>query len=461
VTVGRRILIRGGTVVTMDPRRSLIRDGAVVVEEGRIAFAGPRDEVPPGPPPDILDATGCIVMPGLVNCHTHLCMGFGRTVGTERDLLAWLDLEVPLIRALDREALFLVELLGCVENLKNGNTTVVDNIFTPHPPDFVPEAVALAAMERSGVRGVLARGFHGRNFAADFVETAAEQTERLRTLVAEWHGAADGRLRVSVSPLLPWVMTEELFRHTRRLSDELGIGIHMHVAETRRFNELIARHFGRPVRHVELLHEVGCLGGDVQAVGVADLSPREIERLAETGTPVVFDPPTRLFWGSGYPSLVPFLEAGLTCGLATNGPAANCGQDIFESMKYACAVAKTATGNPTALTRHRALAMATIEGARVLGLQDLVGSLEPGKRADLITVDCRQPHLTPALDVEAALVYSARGSDVRDVMVDGHLVVRGRRVLTVDEADLLREATAAARRCARAAGIDLGRDGGF
>jgi 5-methylthioadenosine/S-adenosylhomocysteine deaminase len=457
----RRTLIAGGTVMTMNPARDLIPDGAVLVEDTRLVFVGPRRQLPPLPVDDTLDVAGKVVMPGLVNCHTHFCMGFGRTVGTERDLLSWLELEIPLIRALDEEALFLVEMLGCAENLKNGNTTIVDNIFAPHPPQFVPEVVALRAMEQSGVRAILARGFHGRNFAADFVETPVEQARRLEQLVKEWHGAADGRLRVSVSPLLPWVMTEDLFRETRRLADAFEIAIHMHVAETRGFNEMIARHFGRPVRHVELLQEVGCLGRDVQAVGVADLSSDEIERLARTRTPVVFDPPTRLFWGSGYPSLAPFLEAQLTCGLATNGPAANCGQDLFESMKYACAVAKTATGNPTALTRHRALAMGTVEGAAVLGLEDAIGSLEPGKRADLITLDFRQPHLTPALDVEAALVYSARGSDVRDVMVNGRLVMRDRRLLTVDEASLLREATAAARRCARAAGIDLGREAGI
>ena len=447
-------VLRGGTVLTMNARRDVIADGAVEWDGDRITFVGPAAALPERPGRESIDATGTVVMPGLVNGHTHLHMIFGRTLGTERDLLSWLRLEVPIIRALDAEALYLAELLGYVENLRNGNTTVVDNVFTTHPPGARPYATAMRAMEASGVRGILARGYHGRNFDEDFLESADEQAERATELVKEWHGAANGRLRVALSPLLPWVMTEEQFRATRALADTLGIGIHMHVAETREFNTLIARHFGRPVRHVELLHELGCLGPDVQAVGVADLTDREIDLLAETRTPVIFDPPTRLFWGSGYPSLAPFLAAGLVCGLATNGPAANCGQDIFESMKYACAVAKTATGDPTALTRHRALAMATIEGARVHNMHESIGSLEVGKRADLIAVDFRQPHLTPAFDVEAALVYSARGRDVRDVVVDGRMVVRHRAVLTVDEPALLEAATAAARRCVKAAGIE-------
>ena len=198
----------------------------------------------------------------------------------------------------------------------------------------------------------------------------------------------------------------------------------MHVAESPEFNAKIAEHYGRALRNVELLAEAGCLGPATQAVAVSDISLEEIDLLRKHETAVVFDPQTRLFWGTGFPSIKPFLDAGLTCGLGTNGPAANCGQDLFETMKYACATAKTAANDPTALGRKRVLAMATIEGARAIGLDQEIGSLEAGKRADLITIDLAQPHLTPAADLEAALVYSARGSDVRDVVVDGKLLMR-------------------------------------
>ena len=160
----------------------------------------------------------------------------------------------------------------------------------------------------------------------------------------------------------------------------------MHVAESPEFNHMIARHFGREIRQVELLEEVGCLGPDVQAVACSDVSPREIELLAATGTAVLFDPPTRLFWGTGFPPIGDFVTAGVTCGVATNGAAANCGQDIFESMKYACATAKTAANDPRALTAARALRMATAEGACAIRVPE-TGSIEVGKRADVITVD--------------------------------------------------------------------------
>lgn len=453
----KRLVLHGGTILTMDPARRVIEDGVVAIEGSTIVSVGPASARKDLRADSEIDLKGRVLMPGLVNAHSHLCMIFGRTIGVERDLLAWLGLEMPLIRALDEEALYLAELLGCVENLKNGNTTVVENIFTPHRAGFVPEAIAFRAMKASGIRGVVARAYHARNFDADFVETPADQALRVRALAGEWHGAADGRLGLSIGPLLPWIVSEDELRATAALARGLGLKLHMHVAESPEFNRQIERYFGRPLRNVELLHETGCLGRDAQVVAVADVNAREIELLGESGTSVIFDPQTRLFWGTGFPAIAPFLAAGLVCGLGTNGPAANCGQDLFESMKYACATAKTAAGTPDALTRSRALAMATIEGARALGLDDCIGSIEPGKHADLVTIDIAQPHLTPAFDLEAALVYSARGADVRDVIVDGAVVMRDRRLATIDEAGLIDEANRAAARAMRRAGIDASR----
>lgn len=448
------LVIRNGSILTMDPRRGTIENGAVVAEDGVLSYVGPAEGLPEAPGAEVIDATGRLVMPGLVNCHTHICMTFGRTLAPERTLLDWLGIQMPLLEALDAEAVYLAELLGCVENLKNGNTTIVENIFVPRGGEVAPETQAFRAMRDSGIRGTVARAFHGRACPAAFIETAEEQDARTAELAEAWHGAADDRLRLSIGPLLPWIVTEDQFRRTRALADRLGLAIHMHVAESPEFNTRIAEIFGRPVRQVELMHETGCLGPDVQAAAVCDVSDDEIALLAETGTPVIFDPQTRLYWGSGFPSIRPYVDAGIVCGLGTNGPAANCGQDLFESMKYACATAKTATGDPTALSCRDALAMATRDGARAIGLGATCGVLETGRRADIVTLDLAQPHLSPAFDLAAALVYSARGSDVRDVVVDGRIVVRDRTVLTVDESALLEAARDAATRALARAGLD-------
>jgi 5-methylthioadenosine/S-adenosylhomocysteine deaminase len=359
-----------------------------------------------------------------------------------------------MMAAMDEEALYVAELLGCVENIKNGNTSLVENIFMPPHATAGVEDAAFRALRDSGIRGTVARATEARHFDPRFCETAREQAERVGRLAGRWHGSEGGRLRLSIGPLLPWVLDESGFRETRRIARDNGLALHMHVAESPEFNLMIARHFGRDIRQVELLEEVGCLGPDVQAVACSDVSPREIEFLAASGTAVLFDPQTRLFWGTGFPPIRDFLMAGITCGVATNGAAANCGQDIFESMKYACATAKTAANNPRALTAARALRMATSEGARAIGRTE-TGSIEIGKRADLITVEARQPHLAPLFDPEKALVYSARGGDVRDAVIDGRVVMRDRKVLTVDENALLAEAEQVARRCAARAGIAL------
>jgi len=449
-----RIAIEHGLVLTMDPADRIIKDGRVVVEGRDIVAVGTCSD-DPGPPCDlVIDATGRIVLPGLVNSHTHLCMAFGRTIGPERRLLEWLDLIMPMMAAMDADALYVAELLGCIENIKNGNTSLVENIFMPPQATADPEDSAFRALRDSGIRGTVARATEARSFDPRFCETTAEQAERVGRLAARWHGGEHGRLRLSIGPLLPWVVDETGFRETRRIARDNGVSLHMHVAESPEFNHMIACQFGRAIRQVELLDEVGCLGPDVQAIACSDVSPREIELLAQSGTAVLFDPPTRLFWGTGFPPIRDFLTAGITCGLATNGAAANCGQDLFESMKYACATAKTAANDPRALTAARALRMATVEGARAIGLPE-TGSIEVGKRADLITVEARQPHLAPLFDPEKALVYSARGADVRDAVIDGRVVMRDRKILTVDETALLAEVDRVARRCAASAGIAL------
>ncbi|MCH2558349.1 MAG: amidohydrolase family protein [Alcanivorax sp.] len=446
-------LFSGGHVLTQDAGGREFRDGCVLVRDDRIAFVGAAADRPAEPVDRVIDVTGKLVMPGLINGHSHLCMVFGRTLGPEKRLLEWLDVQMPLMAAFDQEAMYVAQMLGCLENLKNGNTTVVENLFSTHPEGYPPEDAAFQAMRDAGIRGTVARAFEGRHFHPDFMETLDQQARRVTDLAHRWQGAEDDRLRLAIGPLLPWCMTEEMYRETRALANELSLCLHMHVAESPEFNQLIARHFGRDIRQVELLEETGCLGPDVQVAAVSDVSAHEIDLLARTDTRVLLDPPTRLFWGTGFPALKPFLDAGLTCGLATNGPAANCGQDLFESMKYACATAKTAANDPLALSRHRVLRMATSEGARAVGRDGQTGRLEAGLKADLITVDLQQPHLTPNLDTRAALVFSAKGTDVRDVMVDGRLLIENREPLFIDEAALLRQAEQIARRCLRAAGL--------
>ena len=239
----KRIAIEHGLVLTMDRAGRVIEDGRVVVE-GRDIVAVEQCSTDPVPNCDVvIDATGRIVLPGLVNAHTHLCMVFGRTIGPERRLLEWLDLLMPMMAAMDDEALYVAELLGCVENIKNGNTSLVENIFMPPHATADVEDAAFRALRDSGLRGTVARATEARHFDPRFCETAREQAERVGRLAGRWHGSEGGRLNLSIGPLLPWVLDEHGFRETRRIARDSGLSLHMHVAESPEFNHMIARHF--------------------------------------------------------------------------------------------------------------------------------------------------------------------------------------------------------------------------
>jgi 5-methylthioadenosine/S-adenosylhomocysteine deaminase len=448
------LVIEGATILSMDSQSSIIRNGSILVNKGIIEYVGPYRDNYGCRIDDRLNVVGKAVLPGLINSHTHLCMTFGRTIGVERDLVAWLAVQVPLISAMDRDAFYYCELLGAIENIKNGNTTIVENIVAPLTDDNRMENAALEALKASGARGVLARCHQSRNFAQEYLETADQQDTRVRALAEQWHRVDEGRFRVAIGPQLPWLVDEDGLKSTQALARQLGLGLHMHVAENPNFNIQIAKHFGRPIRNVELLFETGVLGPDTQVVAVSDISDREIELLEKTNSAVVFDPQTRLYWGSGFAQINKFLDAGLLCAVATNGAGANCSQSIFESMKYACATAKTAAQSPTALGCRRSLRMATIDAAKQLGMDHEIGSIEVGKRADLITVDLTQPHLSPAFDVEAALVYSASATDVRDTIVGGEILMRDRKLQKLNERDVVARACELASIALKASGID-------
>ena len=441
-----RTVIAGGTVVTQDAARRVIADGCVIVEDATIAAVGSAS-LAAGVEGERVDARGCAVIPGLVNAHTHLYNTFGRTLGADQSFAEWLTNQKGLIAALDEDEFRTCVELGMVDNLRSGSTCIVDNPATPAAAANRLHEAALGAARDLGARYVLARGYTDQMNAPDYVESLADIEGRMRSLARDHHDTAGGRVRIMLSPMLPWALSAAGFRMTRRLADELGLKIHMHTAETAQFADLIEKAHGHR-SNVRVYRDGGCLGPDVQLLGCAWLGPEEIDVVAATGTALLLDPTAAMFIGAGMPPLSRLLAAGVPCGVATNGPAANGAQDMFESMKNAAGLAKLAAQDGRALVQQRALDLATIEGARALGLDGAIGSLEPGKRADIAIVDLQTPFVAPALDVVTALVSACKGRDVRDVMIDGRLVVRDRRLLTADEGAIVTRATAMARRAA-------------
>jgi 5-methylthioadenosine/S-adenosylhomocysteine deaminase len=443
-----RTLVVGGTLLTGDDNRPIIDDGYVAIEDSTItAVADGRPQETGWD--EVIEAEGMLVSPGFINAHTHLCMILGRTLGTDRSLLAWLsESQVPLMRAFEPEDYRLSMELGAIENLKAGNTTVCEVFFSSHY-DQEADLRAAEGLDRSGIRSVLFRCTNDEAFFEGFVETRSAIVERSERLIQTWQGSA--HTRVGVGPLVPWGSSAESFRDAVELSKQYGVGIHLHTAETPEYNALVEERTGKS--NVEMLADVGALGPQVMLNHCVFLSDHDIGLIAETGSHVIHDPTSNMLLASGVAPIPKVRAAGINLGLACDGPACNNGQDMIEAMKDAALLHKVVTRQADVIVARDVFEMATRGGARAIGMGDTLGAIRPGLLADLLLIETRVPHLTPMHDPLAALVYSARGSDVRTVMVGGEIVVKDGAVTTLDEEEVLARARKRAGRARRLAGV--------
>jgi 5-methylthioadenosine/S-adenosylhomocysteine deaminase len=439
------VLIEGGTLLTAEDDSAVIEDGWLLVEGDSIAGLGA------GPPPDRpvdrrIDARGTLVTPGFINAHTHLCMIYGRNRGADASLLHWLSAtQVPLMYALEPEDYELSMQLGAIENLRAGNTTICEVFFSPHY-DAGVDVRAARALDASGIRSEFFRCANDEAFFDGFVEERGAIVERSERLIEALGGSP--RTRIGVGPLIPWGSSAGSFEDAVELSGRRGARIHLHTAETPEYNDLVRERTG--VGNVEMLAQVGALGDAVMLNHCIHLSERDIALIADSGTHVIHDPTSNMILASGVAPVPELLRAGVNVGLACDGPACNNGQDMIEAMKDAALLHKVVTRAPDVLIARDVFRMATRGGARAIGMEGRLGVLRAGALADVVLVDCAKAHLTPLGDPLAALVYSARGSDVKTVLVGGEVVVADGAVTTLDEAQVRARA---GERAARAAGL--------
>jgi 5-methylthioadenosine/S-adenosylhomocysteine deaminase len=352
-------------------------------------------------------------------------MIFGRNLGTDRSLLHWLsEAQVPLMSAFEPEDYAVSMQLGAIENLLAGNTTICEVFFSPHYEQEV-DRISTKALDTSGIRTVFFRCANDESFFEGFVETRKQIVERSERLIADWSGSP--RTRVGVGPLIPWGSSPDAFRD----ANEHGVGIHLHTSETPEYNDLVRQRTGKS--NVEMLADVGALGESVMLNHCVHLSDNDISLIAESGSHMIHDPTSNMILASGVAPVPKLLEAGVNVGLACDGPACNNGQDMIEAMKDAALLHKVVAKDAGVLSAGDVFKMATRGGARAIGMDDQLGMIKEGFLADLVLIDLRAPHLTPVHDPLAALVYSARGSDVSMVLVDGEVVVRDGRVTLLDE----------------------------
>ncbi|MGQ9533418.1 MAG: amidohydrolase family protein [Desulfotomaculales bacterium] len=426
------LLVRGATVLTMDPRGTVYDPGEVAVGGDAIIHVGPPESVPADFRADrVIEGRGLVLLPGLVNAHTHAAMTLFRGYADDLPLMEWLQTKIwPVEARLEPEDVYWGTLLACVEMIRSGTTAFADMYFHM-------EEAARAVLD-AGIRASLSRGLIG---VAPGANRALEDGV---ALVREFHGAGEGRLTCMLGPHAPYTCPPDYLERVRDQAARLGVGVHIHLSETEgEVAEIRARYGCSPVR---LLERTGLLRVPVLAAHCVHLDDDDVGILAARGVSVAHNPESNMKLASGVAPVAQLLDAGVNVALGTDGAASNNNLDLFEEMRAAALLQKVARRDPTVLPAHRVLEMPTINGARALGLADRIGSLEPGKKADFILVDTAQAHLTPRHSVPAHLVYAARGPDVVTVVVDGRIVMENRAVLTVDEEKLFAEVTARAER---------------
>jgi 5-methylthioadenosine/S-adenosylhomocysteine deaminase len=430
----RSILIRNGVVLPLEGNRSVLDPGSVLVLDREIVAVGGVDEIDArANDAEVIDATGHAVIPGLHNCHLH--SGLLRGTAESKSLWDWLKSYVdPAHKALTPEIAETASLLAYTEGLRSGTTSVLDM--------WRYMEGSVRAAETLGIRATLAP-YVADEAGYDYFESL----ESNRSLLEAHSRSASGRVRAWVGLEHLFYCTRDAFRAAIELAEEFDTGIHTHSSETIWEVEESLRRFRR--RPIEEFFNRGILGPRTVIAHCVWLDDREIQLLAQTSTSASHCPCSNMKLSSGAARVADMRDAGIAVGLGSDGEKENNNLDLIEEMKFASLLQKVATLDPTSGDPWDVLAMATLEGARVLGLEDITGSLEPGKRADVVTVDLRALHMTPVMhgddfNVAAHLVFSATGRDVDHVLVDGRLLVDGGRVLPVDVESVRVSAQAAA-----------------
>lgn len=442
--VADTVIIRGASVVTMDAERRVLK-GDVRVEGDRITAVG---DVPSGGVAHVIDGTGCAVVPGFVQAHVHLCQALFRGMADELPLLRWLRERIwPLEGAHDARSMRASARLGLAEMLKGGTTTIFD-LGSVHHQDAI-----FRAMKESGIRGFAGKSMMdaGLGVPKSMQESRTSSLKESLRLAEKWDGAAGGRLGYCFCPRFILSCSERLLRDVAREAERRGLRVHSHVAEHPGEKAEVRAALG--MDDVDALAEWGLAGPHVVLAHGVQLTRAQMKKVAKAGTRIVHCPSANMKLASGIADVVAMRDAGIVVGLGADGAPCNNRMDAWTELRQAALLAKVKRLDAAALSAVDALAMATIDSARALGIDDQTGSIEVGKKADLMVVDLEGLHAQPGGDPITRLVYSCTASDVREVLVDGAWVVRRGEVQTLDEARVRKDAIREGKKVLARAGL--------
>jgi 5-methylthioadenosine/S-adenosylhomocysteine deaminase len=420
----------------MDPARRIIENGAVAVRGERIVGVGGRAEIEGRfQAKQRLDRGEALIAPGFVNTHAHAPMSLFRGLADDLPLQEWLEKHIFPAEAKNVDAEFVRwgTRLACLEMKLSGTTTYADMYYF--------EEVVAEATKEAGMRGVLGQTI--LSFPSPDSKTPAEGLRRTERFLQRFKG--DPLITAAVAPHAVYTNTDETLQSSRRLADKFGAPLVIHLSETRRENE--EHRAKRGMSPTQLLEKLGVLAGRTIAAHAVWLDEADMRILAARGVGVAHCPSSNAKLASGVAPVTRMLSLGIAVGLGTDGPAgSNNDFDLLEEADLAGKLQKVTLGDPQALPAPAALEMLTIGGARALGLEKEIGSLEAGKRADMIVMRLDRPNAVPLYDVTSQMIYALKGADVRDVMVNGRPIVRDRKSLTLDEVAVLAKAAEYRRR---------------
>jgi 5-methylthioadenosine/S-adenosylhomocysteine deaminase len=422
-----KIKIQNALLLTMADGDQLRQNTDIYIEDQKIVSIG---NAPDGFIADeLIDADNHLVMPGLVNAHTHIGMSLLRNYADDLPFWPWLTEKIwPIEDKLTANDVYWGSMLSIAEMIRSGVTSFADMYF------FMDDVAK--AVETTGIRANLARGMVGN------AEVGAQKLAESLTFKNEWHGKADGRIQVDLAPHAPYSCEKPFLEHLIKTNEVEKCRMHIHLSESSKEVADSIESLGMsPIAYVDSL---GLFEYPTIAAHCVHLSDEDIAILAKKKVNVIHNPGSNLKLGNGFAPIKKMLEAGVNVALGTDGSSSNNNLNLFEEMNLVATVHKAVHEDPTLVPAYTALEMATVNGAKALGLEGCIGQIKEGYLADLIMIDLKKPHFYPRFNMTASLVYSAQASDVKDVMVYGKWVMRNYELLTMNEQEVCEKANACA-----------------
>jgi len=433
------LLINNGKIVTMDNNKTIIESGSIAINEGKIIAIDKNNALSKEYKAKLtIDAKNKIIIPGFINTHTHLYQNLLKGISDSLTLVDWIkDVLYPLSHIAREDTLagnydigYYGALMAFLEALRSGTTCIV-GMDTPNP--FICKAA-----KEVGIRAIHSLVMVDEWIPKDVMLPLEKQIELSKEIIGKWHNAENGKIKCMIAPTTPFCCSKELLLKCKGIAEDNNLWLNIHVSETEYEVKLIKDKYGK--RPVEFLNDIGLLSPKFLAVHCVHLNDEEIKILKSKDVKVSHNPESNMKLASGIAPIIKMLNLGITVGLATDGSASNDNLDMFEAMRTAAFLHKLSTNNPKAISAQKVLEMATIDAAKAIGLENEIGSIEVGKKADIVIINAKRPSLQPIHDVVQTLVYCANGANVETTIIDGKIIFDKGKIITVDEEKIIEKA---------------------